>query len=296
MKSLPTLKQLEYLVALADAQHFGRAAERCNVTPSTLSAGIAELECMLGASLAERSKRHVRMTPLGLEIAGRAKRLLREAEDIVELAGSRRAPLSGDLTLGVIPTVAPYLLPWVLPGLHAAYPALRLYLREEPTAVLLAKLRGGEIDAAAIALPYDTAGFAVATLFEDRFQLAVPAGHDLARRDFVVHDDLVGQPLLLLEEGHCLRGHALAACRLAAPDIRSEFAATSLATLVQMVDMGLGLTLLPQLALDANILAGTNIRPVPLVGDAARTLALVWRLHSARAAEFELLAAALAIG
>jgi LysR family hydrogen peroxide-inducible transcriptional activator len=296
MKLLPSLKQLEYLVALAEDEHFGRAAERCSVTASTLSAGIGDLENVLGVSLAERSKRHVRMTPLGLEIAERARRLLRDAEDITELANARRAPLTGELTLGLIPTIAPYLLPRVLPGLHAAHPALRLYLREEQTAALLAKLRGGEIDAAVIALPYDTAGLAVAELFQDRFQLAVPAGHDLARHELVVHNDLAGQPLLLLEEGHCLRGHALAACKLADEAIRAEFAATSLATLVQMVEMGLGLTLLPQLALDANILAGTSIRLVPLAGGATRTIALVWRPHSPRAAEFALLAAMLSIG
>lgn len=293
MKILPSMKQLEYLVALADAQHFGKAAERCNVTPSTLSAGIGDLESLLGVSLAERSRRSMRMTPLGLDIAARARGLLRDAEDIMQLANARHEPLSGDLVLGVIPTIAPYLLPRVLPRLEAQHPRLRLFLREEPTASLIQRLKQGELDAAVIALPYPTPGLACRELFEDRFQLACPAGHELARHELIVHEDLVGQPLLLLEEGHCLRGHALDACELANQELRAEFAATSLGTLVQMVNMGLGMTLLPQIAIDADILAGTSIHLVPLAGRAARQIGLIWRPHSPRAEEFDLLARAL---
>jgi len=294
MKVLPTLKQLEYLVALADAEHFGKAADACNVTPSTLSAGIKELETLLGAPLAERTKRTVMMTPLGVQIAGQARAILRDAEELMALAAATRAPLSGDLRLGVIPTIGPYLLPRVLPGLRETYPDLRLFLREERTDALLEKLRRGDLDAAVIALPYDTDGLTVRPLFEDPFRLACPAAHDLARLGPVHTDDLGLAPLLLLEEGHCLRGHALDACHLDTLRHRGEFEATSLQTLVQMVDAGLGVTLLPELAVDAGITAGSNIKLVEIDGAPSRQIGLVWRRASYRADEFELLARELA--
>ena len=294
MKLLPSLKQLEYLTALADAEHFSKAADICHVTPSTLSAGIRDLELLLGAPLAERTKRSVVILPLGKAVAERAKLLLRDAEDIMELAAAQRAPLTGDLRLGVIPTIGPFLLPSVMPGLHASYPDLRLYLREEQTEYLLEQLRTGEIDTALIALPYKHEGLKVIVLFEDRFQLACPASHELAAKNRITHNELSDQPLLLLEEGHCLRGHALEACSLERPGRMAEFEATSLHTLVQMVATGLGVTLLPQLAIDANITAGTGLSLVPLTGGSvSRQIGLVWRKASPRAHEFELLGKAL---
>jgi LysR family transcriptional regulator, hydrogen peroxide-inducible genes activator len=290
MKHLPSLKQLEYLDALAETQHFGKAAQRCNVTHSTLSAGIKDLESVLGISVAERTKRKVMMEPLGMEIAERAKLLLRDAEDIMELAAAHREPLTGKIRLGVIPTISPFLLPKVLTPLNSAYPGLRLYLKEDQTEVLLHQLRAGEIDLALIALPFETEGLRTVELFEDEFQFACHTDHPLAKRKKVAESYLVDQPLLLLEDGHCLRDHALSACRIPEERYRPLFEATSIHTLVQMVMSGLGVTLLPQLAIDANIAAGSKIKLVPLSTKASRTIGLVWRQSSTRVHEFELLA------
>ena len=290
MKLLPSLKQLEYLTALDETQHFGKASDLCNVTPSTLSAGIRDLEAVLGVPLAERTKRSVLMTPLGVDIAGRARSVLRDAEDIMELAAEHREPMTGDMNLGVIPTISPYLLPRVLPALNAAYPALRLYLREEQTADLLNRLHSGDIDVALIALPFEIEGLTTRILFEDYFQFACHADHPLATHKKITKADLANQPLLLLEDGHCLRGHALDACQIHAGQIRVQFEATSLHTLVQMVVAGLGVTLLPRLAIDAGITAGTDIRLIPLSREASRQIGLVWRASSPRTYEFDLLA------
>jgi LysR family hydrogen peroxide-inducible transcriptional activator len=292
MKLLPSLKQMEYLVALAETQHFGKASELCNVTPSTLSAGIQDLEGVLGTSLAERTKRVVLMTSLGMDIAARAQMILRDAEDIMDLAARHREPMTGEMKLGVIPTISPFLLPRVLPALNAAYPDLRLYLREQQTDALLSQLRAGDIDVGLIALPYETEDLVVRILFEDRFQFACHGDHPLANRKKIAGADLADQPLLLLEEGHCLRGHALDACLLDKGQFRSQFEATSLNTVVEMVAAGLGVTLLPQLAIDAKITAGCDMRLVPLSAKAARQIGLVWRPSSPRAADFELLAEA----
>ena len=289
MKTLPSLKQLEYLVALADEQHFGKASARCNVTPSTLSAGIRELENLLGSLLAERTKQSVLMLPLGLEIASRARSLLRDAEDIMELAASQNEPLTGNMRLGVIPTIGPFLLPRTLSAMHEKFPALRLFLLEDRTDNLLEKLRSGEIDVALIALPYNIEGFTSHVLFEDQFQLACPKNHALASLSQISRTEITGQSLMLLEEGHCLRGHILNAYRLGGQKKLKEFEATSLHTLVQMVAAGLGLTLLPQIAIDANITAGTDIKLIPLADAASRQIGLVWRKSSPRDAEFKLL-------
>ncbi|MBB4304716.1 LysR family hydrogen peroxide-inducible transcriptional activator [Rhodobium orientis] len=290
MRILPTLKQLEYLVALADTEHFGHAAEECSVTPSTLSAGIKDLETVLGIPLAERTKRSVRMTPLGREIAARSRSLLRDAGEIMAVAAAEKKPLSGDLRLGVIPTVGPYLLPRVLPDLRRKYPDLRLFLREEQTDDLIARLKRGDLDAAVIALPYDIEGLIAEPLFDDIFRLAVPAGHRLADKAHITQDDLEAEPLLLLEDGHCLRGHALSACQIGERRRRSQFESTSLYTLVQMIAAGIGVTLLPQLAIDSHIAEGTDIVLRPLDGAPSRGIGLIWRAASLRAGEFRLLA------
>lgn len=299
MRPLPTLRQLRYLVALADHRHFGRAAEACLATQSTLSAGLQELEGLLGATLVERTKRRVLMTPLGEEVAARARDLLRGAEDIVELVHSAAEPLSGPLRLGVIPTVGPYLLPRVLGPLREAYPRLRLYLREDLTARLLERLDGGELDAVLLALPYDADELETLVLFDDPFLLACPPGHPLASGEAVPPEALMAGELLLLEEGHCLREHALAACRMAAGQSRGErreqLLATSLATLVQMVAGGLGITLLPRLAVDNGVLAGTGLVVRPVAGEeTGRKIGLAWRRSSSRKGEFRLLAAEIA--
>lgn len=295
MKPLPTLRQLRYLVCVVDTRHFGRAAEICLVTQSTLSAGIQELETLIGVPLLERTKRSVVPTPLGLDIAERARAILRSAEDLVDVAAAAREPMAGPLRLGVIPTVGPFMLPRVLPALRQSYPQLKLFLREDQTARLLAQLRAGELDAAVIALPYATAELEVADIAEDRFVVVCPPGHELASRRVARAGDLAVEDLLLLEDGHCLRDHALTACALEGAQRNVAFQGTSLHTLVQMVADGLGLTLLPQVAIDAGILRGLDL-PVLRLEDSAppRRIGLVWRRSSGRRQTFEQLAAELA--
>lgn len=294
MLNLPTLRQWRYLVILAEKRHFGQAAEACSVTQSTLSAGIQELETQLGAALVDRTKRKVVLTPLGEDLAGRARELLGQAEDMVLLARAAAAPLSGPLRLGVIPTISPFLLPRVLPTLRKRFPDLRLFLREDLTGRLVEQLQAGKLDLLLLALPYEGGSLDTLTLFDDDFQVASRSDHPLARRGSVKLSDLADAPLLLLEDGHCLRDHALAACRLPPSPRRDGFAATSLHTLVQMVDSGLGITLLPQLALDAGILRGTDVVARPLGGESsARHIGLAWRRGTQRAKEFTLFGEAL---
>jgi LysR family hydrogen peroxide-inducible transcriptional activator len=293
--NLPTLKQLRHLLALAEYGHFGRAAEASHVTQSTLSASIKELEQVLGAQLVDRTKRRVTVTPLGQTVVAKARVLLQEAEDLVETARANQAPLSGPLQLGVIPTIGPFLLPRVLPLLRRRHPDLKLYLTEDLTERLLEQLNAGKLDLALIALPYDMPGLEQVSVGEDPFSVALPEKHELAKRERIDPESLEREPLLLLRDGHCLREHALAACRLSSRGPGGghvdAFQATSLYTLVQMVENGLGLTLLPKLALDAGILKGTHLVTRPIAGKSqARELALVWRRGSARRAEFELMA------
>jgi LysR family transcriptional regulator, hydrogen peroxide-inducible genes activator len=291
---LPTLKQLQYLVALRDHGHFGRAAEVCFVTQSTLSAGIRELESLIGITLVERTRRVVRFTPLGLRIADKAQRVLREADELGELARASGKPLSGDLRMGVIPTIAPFLLPRMLPKLRAAWPDLRLYLREETTTAACDSLHRGHLDCVLLALPYHCGDVDRADLFEDRLFVAFPAGDPPDPPASVPPGAIDERRLLLLEDGHCLKDHALAACNR--PELRAEAAmlGTSLHTLVQMVDNGLGLTMLPEMAIEAGILNNTGIVARPLEAEhPARRIALVWRKGSPREKEFRLLADAL---
>lgn len=294
MKALPTFRQLRYLAALAEHRHFGRAAESCLVTQSTLSAGLQELEAVLGATLVERTKRRVMLTPLGEEILARARALLRDAEELVDVARAAGEPLSGPLRLGVIPTIGPYFLPAALPALRRAHPRLKLYLREDQTARLLDRLASGELDVVLLALPYPTEDLEIEPLGEDPFFLACPPDHPLAGLAEVRPDDLAGVGLLLLEEGHCLRAHALSACRLPGAGAGEGLQGTSLPTLVQMVAGGLGVTLLPRMAAESELLKGAGLVARPLLGeDSARSIGLAWRRSSPRKTEFRLLAAAL---
>lgn len=295
MKVLPTLRQLRYLVTVAETLHFGRAAEACHVTQSTLSAGIADLEALLGVVLLERkSRRRVLLTPLGEDLVRRARAILADAEALVDVAQAGNNPLAGDLRLGVIPTIGPYALPRALPTVRRAYPDLRLYLREEQTARILEDLSAGRLDAGLLALPFDIGDLAVQELWREDVVVTLPEGHPLARRRRVREEDLASAELLLLEDGHCLRGHALQACRLGAPARNEAFQATSLNTLVQMVANGLGVTLLPRSAVPVEVAANTGV-VVREVEDArpARTAALVWRPASPRERDFRLLGEAL---
>jgi LysR family hydrogen peroxide-inducible transcriptional activator len=289
---LPTLKQLQYLVALRGHGHFGRAASACFVTQSTLSAGIKELESLVGITLVERTKRVVRFTPLGLRVADKAERVLREAEELADMVRAAGKPLSGVLRMGVIPTIAPFLLPTLLPRLREQWPDLKLYLREEASGVACDSLHRGQLDCVLLALPYRCGEIESEVLFEDRLFVAFPPGAEPP--GLTVTADLIDEDkLLLLEDGHCLKDHALAACNR--PELRAEASilGTSLHTLVQMVDNGLGMTLVPEMALKAGLLEGTRIVARPLDADhASRRIALVWRKGSPREKEFQLLAGA----
>jgi len=289
--ALPSLRQLRYLVELADRLNFRQAAEASFVTQSTLSAGIKELENLLGVQLVERDTRVVRLTPVGEEVVERARGLLAAAHDLVSTAKSAAEPLTGLVGLGAIPTVAPFLLPGLLPALRRRYPALRLYLREDLTERLLERLRAGQLDMALIALPFETGELLVRELFKDEFWFVAREDDPHAQEKAVAVKSLDPGQVLLLEEGHCLREHAIAACagRLANPDSRIE--ATSLSTLIQMVEGGLGVTLLPEIALKAGALRGTKLIARPFAPDVpSRRIALVARPGSARRRDFELLA------
>jgi LysR family transcriptional regulator, hydrogen peroxide-inducible genes activator len=291
---LPTLKQLQYLVALHEHGHFGNAADACFVTQSTLSAGLRELESLLGLTLVERTRRVVRFTPVGDGIAAQARRVLSEAEALTDLARAAGKPLSGELRMGVIPTIAPFLLPRLLPRLRHDWPDLKLYLREEVTMAACDSLARGRIDCVLLALPYRCGDVETAELFEDTLFLAMPEGEAYSAAATVPPGDIDEKRLLLLEDGHCLKDHALAAC--ARPELGAEAAmlGTSLHTLVQMVDNGLGVTLLPAMAIDAGILNGTGVVTRPLDAERpSRRIALAWRKGSPRAKEFRLLADAL---
>ena len=295
MTRLPTLRQLGHLVALAEHGHFGRAAEACGVTQSSLSASIKELEVTLGTALVDRGGRRVALTPLGLGTVERARRLLRDAEALLEAVAAENEPLTGTLRLGVIPTIGPFLLPAVLPPLRRAYPKLRLYLVEDLTDRLIEQLHQGKLDAVLLALPHDCGNVESRILFEDQFKVALRRRHPLAAAEEITLRQLRSQEILLLREGHCLRDQALAACRLVDRHQSEPVEATSLHTLVQMVDNGLGLTLLPELALRAGILRGTHVVALPFASEPpSRKIGLVWRRGTVRGAEFDLLATALA--
>lgn len=290
---LPTLKQLQYLVALKNHGHFGRAADACFVTQSTLSAGLRELESLIDVTLVERTRRVVRFTPLGNRIADKAQRILHEAEELADMARAAGKPLSGELRMGVIPTIAPFLLPSLLPRLRRQWPDLKLYLREETSHAACDSLHRGQLDCVLLALPYGCGDVDKEELFDDRLFVAFPPGTpDPPPR--VSPSAIDEDKLLLLEDGHCLKDHALAACNR--PELRAEatMMGTSLHTLVQMVDNGLGQTMIPEMALKAGILDNTDVIARPLETEhPSRRIALIWRRSSPREKEFRLLAEAL---
>jgi LysR family hydrogen peroxide-inducible transcriptional activator len=276
------LRDLRYLVAVADHRHFGHAAEACFVSQPTLSTQIKKLEAELGVELVERSPRHIMMTAVGAEVVERARVVLREADDITEIARQAKDPESGTVRLGIFPTLAPYLLPHVVPQVHARFPDLELLLVEEKTEEILRQLRDGRLDAGILALPVHDDHLHEEPLFTEDFLLAVPSDHPLAgTADLVRTSVLASEQLLLLEEGHCLRDQALAVCELTGASERNGFRATSLETLRQMVAAGVGVTLLPQLAVAPPVAESDDIRlirfadPVP-----NREIAMFWRTTS----------------
>ena len=288
-----TLQELRYIVALADTGHFGKAAEACFISQSTLSTQVKKLEDFLGVCLFDRSLKQVAMTPVGREIVASARLILDESNRIRELARHTGDPMERTVQLGVIPTLGPYYLPHVLTLLHGQFPKLRLLLREEMTPHLLAHLADGKLDAGLLALPVDDSSLEVVPLFREPFLAAVPANHTLAQADTIKISDLVKAGLLLLEEGHCLRDHALEACHLDGMQ-NEEISATSLETLRQMVGMGLGVTLIPMLASGGTTadVSQVALRPLTAPG-ASRSIGLVWRKRSPLAATMENLALSL---
>ena len=294
---LPTIRQLHYLKLLAEHGSFGRAAEAAHVTQPTLSAGIQELERTLGGPVVDRARSGVILTAMGEVALAKAHTILNEAEELVEAAKNAGQPLTGRFRLGVIPTIAPFLLPRALPLLRAQFPKLRLFLREDLTQRLIAALKAGQLDAALIALPYDMTGLAWDHVSDDELLAAAPAGHPIVRGPTVAAAEIDGDELILLEDGHCLRDHVLNSCGVSPSRTLAKeesFAATSLPTLVQMVGSGLGLTFLPAMAIDAGLIGNTPVTIRPLAeGHPSREIVVAWRAGSSRSTEGRLLAATL---
>ena len=274
-------RALQYFVKLAELKHFSKAAKACFVSQPTLSTQIRKLEEELDVSLVERAPRHVMLTPVGEDIAHRARHVLRDIEHIKMAARRSSNPATGIIKLGIFPTLAPYLLPHVIPVVRENFPELKLQLSEEKTEVILKMLDQGRLDAGLLALPVTDPGLEMEVLFEEPFVTAMPADHPLSDKKSINIKDLEGQELLLLKEGHCLRDHALAVCELAGAHERVDFHATSMETLRQMVASNAGLTLMPVLAVKPPIAATDNIALRPFESPApSRTIALVWRSSS----------------
>ena len=294
MRALPTPQQLRYLLALDETQHFGRAGQLCAVTQSTLSAGIIQLERQLDAKILDREAgKNVVFTALGHDLVRHARGVMAALEAIADVADAARAPMGGPLRLGVIPTIGPFVLPRLMPTLSESFPHLRLLLREELTGRLTDWLDEARIDAALLALPCACGTASTIPVARDEFVVALPRGHKLAARPRVPVAALRRERLLLLEDGHCLRDQALSVCGqhgLGAAAADLDYAATSLHMLVQMVASGMGVTLLPRLAVEGGICVGLAVELRPVNGAGAwRTIGLAWRPQAPRAAEYRAL-------
>ena len=288
---IPSIRQLKYLVAVAEHRHFSKAAENCFVTQSTLSTAIRELEQHLGVMIFERNRKSVLITPVGEKLLAQARTILGEVEDFVGLARAEKGSLTGEIRLGVIPTIGPFLLPRMLCELRQAYGKLRLYLKEETSARLAAMLTQGKLDVLMLAFPYHLRDVETVTLFEDEFLLCMPPGHALEKAHSVRQSQLHGESLLLLEEGHCLRDHALKACELQSAETNLVYQGTSLHTLVQMVANGLGLTLLPAVAVAGDVLGDTNLPLRRFQSEkVCRRVGMAWRKSDPRRDEYRVLA------
>ena len=290
MSRQPTLKQLKYLCAVAEHQHFGHAAKACHVSQSTLSAGVVELEETLGATLVERNHRNVLLTTLGIDVVARATDILVSVDELVSVCEAAGQPFHGKMRMGVIPTIAPFLLPGLLTRLREEYPDFMLYIREDLSENLVQALQAGELDVLLLALPFAADNVDVMPLLDDPFYLTSRPDHPLAKRAHLKTRDLDGEDVLLLEDGHCLRDHALEACRLRETQISVPYQATSLSTIVQMVANGIGITLLPKMAIDTGITSGTDLVVRPFEqAEVQRSIGLMWRKKTPRQHEFRLL-------
>ncbi len=287
---LPTLRQLQYLIAVVELKHFGQAAERCFVTQSTLSAGIQDLEGLLGTPLLERTNRKVLPTALGISIAEQARQIISLSTDLVDHAQADKNPLVGRVRIGLIPSISPFLLSKSLPTIRAEMPELELELIEEQSERLLDQLETGKVDIAVMAFPYDIRGMRSKQFNEEPFFVAMPKDHRLTKLKKIPTDQLPVEELMLLMEGHCLREHALSACQLPATQQRSTVQGTSLYTLIEMVANGLGITLIPEMALNSDMVGNTDVDIRPLdsnVKNATRGVGLVWRPSYQRHATIE---------
>ena len=285
----PTLKQLQYFLALTETGHFGHAAERCFVSQSAFSNAIRELERTLGTQLVDRTNRSVTITATGQDIAVQARLVVRDVDSLVDLARGHTDPLAGELRLGVIPTIAPFVLPGALPRLRKRYPDLELLLAEDQTARIYRRLMDGELDVILLALPWEMRGVETMRLFDDRFCLACRDDTTRVDPENYRFNRLDSDSILLLEDGHCLRDHALAACRIRGAETPYLLGASSLLTLIEMVDADLGITFLPEMARDSTLLRNTRVRLWPLGDRSFRTIGIAWRKGSRREEEFRLL-------
>lgn len=289
---LPTLRQLQYLTAVIDEKHFGRAAEKCHVTQSTLSAGIQDLEDLLEVGLLERTNRKVLTTPIGEEVADRARQILSLSDDLVDLAQAEKNPLAGRIRIGVIPTISPFLLPRVLPRIRKQLPELEVLLVEDQSERLIEQVENGSIDVAIMAFPFNTRNLNYRVISQEPFWVALPKQHALSKYESLQPHQLPINELLLLAEGHCMREHAISACQLPASAQRRSVQATSLYTLIEMVASGLGITLIPQMAINSDMVRHADICLRPLKQDslAKREIGLVWRPSFRRTSTLEQLA------
>lgn len=287
--NLPTIKQLRYFVALDKYEHFGKAAQSCFVSQSAFSVAIRELESLLGTQLVDRTNKNVTVTRVGKEIASHANRCLRDIEYLTSIASSNDEPLSSKLSLGAIPTIAPFILPELVPSLRKAYPDLQLFLTEDTTLNLYAQLMDGDLDILLIALPYKLAGVEVMPLFRDDFVLACRKDTKYLNPKDYKTLDLPAESIILLGDGHCLRDHALSACEIRNQDTVNRFSASSLLTLIEMVDSDIGITYLTEMTKNSAMLKHTSIKTWPLQEDSYREIGLVWRKNSAQDVEFKLL-------
>ena len=287
--NLPTIKQLRYLIALEKHSHFGKAAESCFVSQSAFSVAIRELESTLGTQLFDRTNKNVSITALGQEIVVQARLVVRDLEALMDMAWVSCEPLSGKLRLGLIPTISPFLLPKILPQLRSQFPQLQLFLQEDTTQRIYEKLMSGELDLILIAFPYELRNIEKMTLFNDQFLLAYKKDSTFIDAQKISVDRLQSESILLLEDGHCLRDHALSACKIRNLNKVSHFSASSLLTLIEMVEADLGVTYLPEMAKDSPMLKNTNIKTQAMPKSSHRKIGLVWRKGSARTKEFKML-------
>jgi LysR family hydrogen peroxide-inducible transcriptional activator len=285
----PTIKQLRYFTTLCEEQHFGRAAERCFVSQSAFSNAIQELESILETQLVDRTNRSVTITSNGQEVATQARLVIRDVESLIEIAQGDNSPLSGELRLGVIPTIAPFVLPAVLPKIRKAFPDLELLLIEDQTERVYERLMTGELDLLLLALPWDMQGVEQQILYRDEFCLAYRHGTDRVDPENYRFNRLDSDSVLLLEDGHCLRDHALAACKIRNTEKIRRFGASSLLTLIEMIDADLGISFLPEMARGSSLLRNTRVRLHPLSDKSYRNIGMAWRKGSRRVDEFHLL-------